>query len=152
MSRLLLNEQTVRRNKPGTKTRILIPTVGKLDVDEIQRFHIEDMVKPLRPILRNRELALASRIFRYFEDQGLRKQYSNPCRGVERSREEPRDRTLTRAEISALGKALANAKVDPVSVQRWITTSDPDLEDMTPLNWLKAGRDADAVLRVAPER
>ena len=59
-------------------------------------------------------LALASRIFRYFEDQGLRQQYSNPCRAVERSREEPRDRTLSRAEISALGKALGRVDIGPV--------------------------------------
>ncbi|MDE0003903.1 MAG: tyrosine-type recombinase/integrase [Rhodospirillaceae bacterium] len=94
--------------------RYLIPAIGKLDIDEIHRPHIETMVRPLRPVLRNRVLALASRIFRYFEDQGLRTQFSNPCRGVERSREEPRDRTLTRAEISALGKALAKANVDPI--------------------------------------
>ena len=72
------------------------------------------MVNPLRPVLRNRILALSSRIFRYFEDQGLRQQYSNPCRGVERSREEPRDRTLNRMEVSALGRALAKADINPV--------------------------------------
>ena len=94
--------------------RYLLPAIGNRDVDEIERFHIETMMNPLRPVLRNRVLALASRIFRYFEDQGLRKQYSNPCRGVERSREEPRDRTLSKAEISALGKALARADVHPV--------------------------------------
>ncbi|MDE0003902.1 MAG: tyrosine-type recombinase/integrase [Rhodospirillaceae bacterium] len=94
--------------------RHLIPAIGKLDVGEIERFHIESMVNPLRPVLRNRVLSLASRIFRYFEDQGLRKLHSNPCRGVERSLEEPRDRTLSKAEISALGKALANTNVDPV--------------------------------------
>ena len=42
--------------------------------------------------------------------------------------------------------------LDAVSVQRWITTADPDLESMAPLNWLKAGRDVDAVLSVVPER
>lgn len=94
--------------------RYLIPVVGKLDIDEVNRTHIENMVGPLRPVLRNRVLALASRIFRYFEDQGLRQQYSNPCRGVERSREEPRDRTLSTAELSALGKALAKADIAPV--------------------------------------
>ncbi len=93
--------------------RYLVPAIGKLDIDEVQRSHIEIMVKPLRPVLRNRVLAFASRIFRYFEDQGLRQQYSNPCRGVERSREEPRDRTLTRAKLSAFGKALATADIDP---------------------------------------
>ena len=44
------------------------------------------------------------------------------------------------------------ADLDPVSVQRWIATADPDLQDTTPLNWLKAGRDVNAVLRVVPER
>ena len=94
--------------------RYLIPALGKLDIEEVERSDIENMVKPLRPVLRNRVLALASRIFRYFEDQGLRQQYSNPCRAVERSREEPRDRTLSRAEISALGKALARVDIGPV--------------------------------------
>lgn len=44
------------------------------------------------------------------------------------------------------------ADLDPVSVHRWITTPDPDLQDATPLGWLKAGRDVTAVLRVVPER
>ena len=94
--------------------RYLMPAIGRLDIDEVQRSDIENMVNPLRPVLRNRILALTSRIFRYFEDQGLRQQYSNPCRGVERSREEPRDRTLNRMEVSALGRALAKADINPV--------------------------------------
>ena len=94
--------------------RYLMPALGRLDIDEVQRSDIESMVNPLRPVLRNRILALSSRIFRYFEDQGLRQQYSNPCRGVERSREEPRDRTLNRMEVSALGRALAKADINPV--------------------------------------
>ena len=93
--------------------RYLIPALGKLDVDEVKRRHIERMVDPLRPILRNRVLALASRIFRYFEDEGLRRQHDNPCRGVERSREEPRDRTLDPTEIAVLGKALSQADIAP---------------------------------------
>ena len=46
----------------------------------------------------------------------------------------------------------AIAELDPVSVQRWMTTPDPDLEGLTPLNWLKAGRDRGAVLSVVPDR
>ena len=51
--------------------------------------------------------------------------------------------------IGRINQAIA--ELDPVSVQRWITTSDPDLEGLTPLNWLKAGRDLSAVLQVVPE-
>ena len=46
----------------------------------------------------------------------------------------------------------AAAHLDPVSVQRWFTTPHPELQDMTPLDWLKAGREVDAVLRVVPAR
>jgi len=56
------------------------------------------------------------------------------------------DRTEVQWHITSL------ADLDPVSVQRWITAADPDLDDMTPLNWLKTGRDVDAVLKVLPER
>ncbi|MCY3819644.1 MAG: hypothetical protein OXH52_09835 [Gammaproteobacteria bacterium] len=46
----------------------------------------------------------------------------------------------------------AIADLDPVSVQRWITTTDPDLQDMSPLGWLNAGLDVNAVLKVLPDR
>ena len=111
-----------KRMTPGTvreyrkqAERYLIPELGNLDVDEVKRHHVERMVDPLRPVLRNRVLALTSRIFRYFEDQGQRRQYDNPCRGIERSREEPRDRTLDPTEIAALGKALAESDIDQPS-------------------------------------
>ena len=107
-----LTPTTVREYRKQAD-RYLVPALGKLDVDEVERAHIERMVDPLRPVLRNRVLALASRIFRYFEDQDLRRQYSNPCRGVERSREEPRDRTLSPTEIAALGRALQESEIDP---------------------------------------
>ena len=45
----------------------------------------------------------------------------------------------------------AIAEFDPVSVQRWITIPDPDLEGLTPLEWLKAGRDLESVLKVVPD-
>ena len=51
--------------------------------------------------------------------------------------------------IGPVNRAMAG--IDPVSVQRWFTTADPDLDDMTPLNWLKAGRDVHAALNVLPE-
>ncbi len=59
------------------------------------------------------------------------------------------DQTLV-PNIGQVNQAIAD--LDPVSVQRWITTGNPDLDDMTPLNWLKAGRDITAVLEVVPER
>ena len=51
--------------------------------------------------------------------------------------------------IGRVNQAIAD--LDPVSVQRWITTADPDLEGLTPLGWLNSGRDVKAVLKVVPE-
>ena len=49
------------------------------------------------------------------------------------------------------------AELDPVSAVRWYTSEDPELEDssghlMTPLEWLGTGRDAQAVIRIVPDR
>lgn len=48
------------------------------------------------------------------------------------------------------------AGLDAVSVMRWYTTADPELEDdqgraMSPLDWLKSGRNADVVAKITPE-
>lgn len=51
--------------------------------------------------------------------------------------------------ISRVNRAMA--EFDPVSVQRWITAPDPDLEGQTPLDWLKADRAVDTVLKVLPD-
>ena len=48
------------------------------------------------------------------------------------------------------------AEFDPVSVMRWYTNEDPELEDssgnlMTPLEWLKTGRSAQTVIEILPD-
>lgn len=53
-------------------------------------------------------------------------------------------------DVAHVNQAIAD--LDPVSVQRWLTTAEPGLEDMTPLEWLRAGREVSAVLQVVPER
>ena len=50
--------------------------------------------------------------------------------------------------IGRVNQAIAD--LDAVSVQRWITTADP--EGLTPLGWLNSVRDVHAVLKVVPER
>ena len=48
------------------------------------------------------------------------------------------------------------AKLDPVSAMRWYTSADSELEDssgnlMTPLEWLRTGRDARTVIGIVPD-
>ena len=59
--------------------------------------------------------------------------------------------------VPNIGRVNARlAQLDAVSVMRWYTEKDPELEDsngriMTPLEWLKAGRGVDELIKIAPE-
>ena len=95
--------------------RYLRPALGERRLEDITRDDIERMVERLgavAPVQRNRVLAFTSRVFRLFEDWGLRAQHTNPVRGIERSREEARDRVLAPSELAALGEALGRAESD----------------------------------------
>lgn len=87
--------------------RYLDPALGKSRVAEVRRHHVERMVSTLPRTQRNRVLALTSRLFNLFERWDWRPQYSNPCRGIERAREEPRDRVLSPPELAELAKSLS---------------------------------------------
>ena len=86
--------------------RYLEPELGRRKVADVTRQHVEQMVAPLPRAQRNRTLALVSRLFNLFEAWDWKPQHSNPCRGIERARVEPRDRTLTPSELGKLAKAL----------------------------------------------
>ena len=95
--------------------RYLRPALGERRIVDVTRGDIERMVERLgavAPVQRNRVLAFTSRVFRLFEDWGLRAQHTNPVRGIERSREEARDRVLAPSELAALGEALGRAESD----------------------------------------
>ena len=85
---------------------IIRPALGDLKIANVTRQHVERMIEPLPRVQRNRTLALVSRLFRLFESWEWRPQHSNPVRGIERAREEARDRVLTPSELAALAAAL----------------------------------------------
>jgi len=80
--------------------------LGRLQVESVTRPDVERAVAEPPPIERNRVLALISRLFSLCEGWKWRPQNSNPCRGIERAHEEPRDRILSTDEIAALLSAL----------------------------------------------
>ena len=95
-----LNEYRLQAGK------YLEPELGKLKIAEVKREHVEKMVGPLPKTQRNRVLAFTSRLFNEFERWDWRPQHSNPCYGIEKSREEARDRVLSPSELAALAEAL----------------------------------------------
>ena len=90
--------------------RYIEPALGKRKIAEVTRRHVELMVESLPRVQRNRVLALTSIVFNIFETWEWRPGYSNPTRGIPRSREESRDRVLAPSELAALSSALTETE------------------------------------------
>lgn len=113
-----LNEHLVRRLANGRLTertlkeytrqakKDVVPKIGSRHVADITRDEVEKLLDPLPPVMANRVCALLSAFFNQVEHWEYRPQHTNPARGIEKAREEERDRTLSASELSALGQAL----------------------------------------------
>jgi len=110
IERGLLSASTleVYRYQAGKHLRKL----GKRRVADVTRGDIEALVRPMPAVGGNRVLSLISRLFALAERLGWRAQHTNPARGIERAREEARDRTLTPTELAALAEALVDLDAD----------------------------------------
>ena len=76
------------------------------------------MASSLPNVQRNRVLAFTSRLFNVFETWELRPQTANPVKGIERAREQPRDRVLSPSEIASLANGLKEVtNVNPAAVE-----------------------------------
>ena len=100
-----LAERTVRDYRKQCKQTVL-PALGNMKIAAVKRADIERAIAPRAPVQRNRSLAFLSRLFNLLEEWEWREAYSNPCRRIEKAREEPRDRTLAPGELAALAAAL----------------------------------------------
>ncbi|MBW2405256.1 MAG: integrase family protein, partial [Deltaproteobacteria bacterium] len=87
---------------------IIGPAFGTRPVADLSRSDVERLHKRLRdtPYRANRTLALLSRLMNMAEAWDWRAQGTNPCRHVEKFREEARERYLTAEEIGRLGSAM----------------------------------------------
>lgn len=89
---------------------IIGPRLGKTAVESISRSEIDSLHKSLKqtPYRANRVLALSSRLLTLAEAWEWRSSGSNPCRYVQRFREQPRSRYLSSDELAALGSTLSD--------------------------------------------
>ncbi len=118
--------------------RYVSPSLDKRKAADVTRHHIEAMAAPLPNAMRNKTLAFASRLFSLFETWEWRPQHSNPCRNVERAREEPRDRTLAPDELAALAKALDDAEAKrpaPVAAIRVAALTGLRIGEVLAIQW-----------------
>ena len=114
------------------------PALGKRKIGAVTRTHVERMVQPLPNTQRNRVLALTSRLFTLFEFWEWRPQHTNPARGIERAREEARDRVLSPTEVVALAAALDGAKKQhpgPVAAIRFAAVTGLRIGETLGIRW-----------------
>jgi integrase len=107
-----------------------------------------------RPYEANRTLTLLSKMFNLTEAWGLRPSGSNPCRHVQRYREQKRERFYSTEELKRLGEALAEAERTNVELPgvvaaiRLLALTGCRLGEILALRWEHVDLDK-AVLRLA---
>lgn len=94
--------------------REIVPELGALAVEavtraDVMRLHLAGAGKRRQA---NHTLAVLSKMFSLAEKWGLRPEYSNPCRGIERYAETKRERFYSDAELARLGGVLDQAERD----------------------------------------
>ena len=110
-----LEQHVEARRKPATQrlyklvvNNHLRPKFGTTPIAEVTMADVVKLHHRLRatPYLANRVLAVTSKLMAWAEQQRYREAGTNPARGIEKYREEPRRRYLTTNELKRLGCAL----------------------------------------------
>ncbi len=123
-----LNEHASLKKKPASVVedrrmieRVLLPKLGQTKIVDITFQDVARIHGALSstPYKANRVVSLVSKMFSLAEKWGLRERGSNPCVGIEKFREEKRERFLTTVELNNLGKILSHSaahEIHPSSV------------------------------------
>lgn len=110
-----------RRDYKSIITLYIRPEMGRLKVRDVTFAHVERLhrkASKLAPTRANRVIAVLSKMFSFAaktpstddpdETVPMRPDGLNPAKGIERNPEKPRHRYLSKVEVAALMKALAN--------------------------------------------
>ncbi|MGA8688684.1 MAG: tyrosine-type recombinase/integrase, partial [Methyloceanibacter sp.] len=131
------------REYERTAKLYIVPRLGRRAISEIKRQEVAKLHHELasKPYQANRTLALLSKFFNWAEKHGLRPDGSNPCRHVEKYRENRRERFLSEAELARLGYALRAAERDQtatpwaIAAIRLLTFTGARLSEILTLQW-----------------
>jgi hypothetical protein len=103
-----------RKAKTASSYRSLICTqilaqLGEIRTDQLNEAQVARMhaAGNATPYAANRAIAVLSKAMTWAERQGYRPRGSNPCKGLDRYREQKRERFLSKDEIEHLGEALS---------------------------------------------
>ena len=100
------------RNDRAMLSRYIIPALGNQKIAAVKRADVARLHNGLheKPYMANRCVALLSKMMSLAETWGMRQDGSNPCRHIEKFREQARKRYLGHDELARLGQALNDAE------------------------------------------
>lgn len=106
---------SIRNDQAILKNRIL-PALGKRKVADVTRADVQRLHHAMEdtPYGANRALALLSKMMNLAERWDIRPDNTNPCRHVERFKEQRRQRFLSTAELARLGEVLRQVERERV--------------------------------------
>lgn len=92
--------------------RLVVPKIGKLKAKDVTRADVARLHLANRktPFQANRILAIVGSMYGFGAKHGLVPEDTNPARGVERYKEEGRERYLSSEELERLGAAIREAE------------------------------------------
>ncbi len=125
--------------------RYILPKLGSRKVADVTRRDVELAIRGAPNATRNRVLALVSRLWSEFDRYGWEFD-RNPAKGIQRAREEARDRTLSTTELQALAATLNASGLHPaiVAAIRFAMFTGLRIGEVLAIRWdhvsLEAGR------------
>lgn len=150
-----LRDHVSSKRKPNTYKEYervvdlhLKPVLGKVRLDRIDRSDALKVHGDLRatPYQANRVIAVLSAIMTFAERLGIRPQYSNPCRGIERYKERKRKRPLSTSELVMLWSHLSEREVSTnpfiVGALRLLILTGMRREEVLTLRWSQVDHEA----------
>jgi integrase len=145
-----MDEHAIVKKKPRSikedkrlLEKVILPVLGPRKLGDITRANIANFHHSLReaPYQANRALSLLSKIFNLAEKWGLRGDGTNPCRHVEKYKEEKKERYLTPGELSRLGVTLSDAEAareelpQAIAAIRLLVLTGARLSEILTLQW-----------------
>jgi integrase len=124
-----------RKDYQGRIRRVLMPIFEKVRVCDISPAMVRDLVRRKRanPTEANRALAVLSSMMGLAVELGWR--VDNPCRGVKRYTETPREHWLDEHDLPKFLAALADAEGPHAEAVRFLTVTGWRVSEVTGLRW-----------------
>lgn len=103
---------TTKAHYEDVLSRLVVSKIGKRKAKDITRAELAriHLANGATPFQANRILAIVGSMYSYGGRHGLVPEGTNPARGIERFKEEPRERLLSTVELERLGAAIRLAE------------------------------------------